>query len=129
MEKATAAPAGSAERQHPGLVASVALAVLLRRPPPAPTPTLARRLLVVLVEQAEQLPLVDVAVSVEMHWSLAINGQLHLAAPEEVVARSAAWVDLVEFPQLSVEEPLVTGLQALPVAVVLAVLAAERLAH
>ena len=47
---------------------------------------LARRLLVVLVEQAEQLPLVDVAVSVEMHWSIAINGQLHLAAPEESVA-------------------------------------------
>jgi hypothetical protein len=128
----SAAPAGSAERQHQGLAASVALAVLLRRPPPAPTPMLARRLLVVLVEQAEQLPLVDVAVSVEMHWSIAINGQLHLAAPEEVVARSAAWVDLVELPQLSVEEPLVTVLQALPVlaaVVALAVLAAERLAH
>jgi len=128
----SAAPAGSAERQLQGLAASVALAVLLRRPPPAPTPMLARRLLVVLVEQAEQLPLVDVAVSVEMHWSIAINGQLHLAAPEEVVARSAAWVDLVELPHLSVEEPLVTGLQAPPVlaaVVALAVLAAEEMAH
>jgi hypothetical protein len=125
----SAAPAVPAERQHQGLAALVALAVLLRRQPPAPTPMLARRLLVVLVEQAEQLPLVDVAVSVEMHWSIAINGQLHLAAPEEVVARSAAWVDLVELPQLSVEEPLVTALAVLEVLEVLAVLAAEEMAH
>ena len=42
------------------------------------------------------------------------------------MAQSAAWVDLVELPQLSVEEPLVTALAVLEV---LAVLAAERLAH
>jgi hypothetical protein len=128
----SAAPAGSAERQHQGLAASVALAVLLRRPPPAPTPTLARRLRVVLVEQAEQLPPADEVAPVAHHSLIATNGQLHLAAPEEVVARSAAWVDLVDLAQQSVEEPLVTVLQALPivaVAVVLAVLAAERLAH
>jgi hypothetical protein len=38
-------------------------------------------------------------------------------------------VDLVELPQLSVEELLVTALAVLEVLAVLAVLAAERLAH
>jgi hypothetical protein len=128
----SAAPAGSAERQHQGLVASVALAVLLIRRPPAPTPMLARRLLVVLVEQAEQLPLVDVAVSVEMHWSIAINGQPQQAAMAESVARSAAWVALVDMGLALVAETRVTVLQALPVlaaVVVAVVLASERLAH
>jgi hypothetical protein len=63
----SAAPAVPAERQHQGLAASVALAVLLRRPPPAPTPTLARRLRVVLVEQAEQLPPVAPVVLAAIH--------------------------------------------------------------
>jgi hypothetical protein len=63
----SAAPAVPAERQHQGLAALVALAVLLRRQPPAPTPTLARRLRVVLVEQAEQLPPVAPVVLAAIH--------------------------------------------------------------
>ena len=101
--------AGSVEHQYQGLAASAVSAVLLHRRRPAPTPTLARRLPVVLVEQAEQLPPADVAAPVAHHSSIATNGQLHLAAPEESVARSAAWVDLVELPQLSVAEPLSKG--------------------
>jgi hypothetical protein len=75
---------------------------------------------VVLVEQAEQLPLVDVAVSVEMHWSIAINGQPQQAAMAESVARSAAWVALVDLGLALVAETRVT---------VLPEPTAERLAH
>lgn len=82
-----------AEHQSQVLAASAVSAVLLHRRRPAPTPTLVPKPLAASVEWAEPPPPADVAAPAAQHWSIAINGQPRLEAPEESVARSAVWVD------------------------------------